>query len=375
MILTDDQRQLADMTRSFLAEEGTIKKQLRHWRDTGCKDGFGHGLWKQMAELGLTGITVPEEEGGLGLGVTEVALVMEEVGRNLTPSPFLTTSVVAVEALKGTEQGKRWFPGIVSGDTVAAFAVDETKHHRPRQVAMKAVRSGNGFSLTGTKQFVVHGASADVIIVAARTGGSAGESEGLTLFAVPRDTKGMTIENVTLTDASKAARVTFEGAEVDADAVVGEVDGGWEPLRRAMRAGRTGAAAELVGVASGASAMTVDYLKQRKQFGKLIGEFQVLQHRAAHLFGEIEIARAVTLKAAELLDKGDEKSGIMSHVAKAKAGRVSALAVQESVQMHGGIGMTDEHDIGLYMKREKVLDALFGDANYHARMVQVMGRL
>ena len=372
MILTDDQRQLADMTRSFLSEEGTIKKQLRHWRDTGCKDGFGHGLWKQMAELGLTGLAVPEEEGGLGLGATEAALVMEEVGRNLTPSPFLTTALVAVEALKGTEQGKRWFPGIVAGETVAAIAVDEGPHHRPRKIALQATRSGNGFALTGAKQFVVHGASADVILVAARTGGSPGEPEGLTLFAVPRDAAGMSVENVTLTDASKAARVTFEGTQVDADAVVGEVDGGWEPLRRAMRAGRTGAAAEMVGVAAGASAMTVDYLKARRQFGKLIGEFQVLQHRAAHLFGEIEIARAATLKAAELLDRGEEKAGIMSHVAKAKAGRVSALAVQEGVQMHGGIGMTDEHDIGLYMKREKVLDTLFGDANYHARMVQML---
>ena len=156
--------------------------------------------------------------------------------------------------------------------------------------------------------------------------------------------------------------------------MIGEVDGGWEPLRRAMRLGRTGAAAEMVGVAAGASAMTVDYLKQRKQFGKLIGEFQVLQHRAAHLYGEIEIARAITWKAAELLDRQDERAGIMTHAAKSKAGRVAALAVQEAVQMHGGIGMTDEHDIGLYMKREKVLDALFGDANYHARMVQVMGR-
>lgn len=371
-LLTDDQRQLADMTRSFLAEEGTIRKQLRHWRDTGCKDGFGHGLWKQMAELGLTGLAVPEEEGGLGLGATEGCLVMEEVGRNLTPSPFLTTSIVAVEAMKGTEQGKRWFPGIVAGDTVAAIAVDEGRHHRPREIALKATRSGNGFSLSGSKQFVVHGASADVILVAARTAGSPGEPEGLTLFAVPRDASGMSIENVTLADSSKAARLTFEATEVDADAVVGEVDNGWEPLRRAMRAGRTGAAAEMVGVAAGASAMTVDYLKARKQFGKLIGEFQVLQHRAAHLFGEIEIARAVTLKAAELLDRGDERAGLMSHVAKAKAGRVSALAVQESVQMHGGIGMTDEHDIGLYMKREKVLDALFGDANYHARMVQML---
>jgi alkylation response protein AidB-like acyl-CoA dehydrogenase len=182
----------------------------------------------------------------------------------------------------------------------------------------------------------------------------------------------MTVENVTLADSSKAARVTFEGTEVDADAVIGEVDGGWEPLRRALRVGRTGAAAELVGVAAGASAMTLDYLKQRKQFGRLIGEYQVLQHRAAHLYGEIEIARATCLKAAELLDRQDDKAAIMSHVAKAKAGRVSALAVQEGVQMHGGIGMTDEHDIGFYMKREKVLDALFGDVNFHARMVRML---
>jgi alkylation response protein AidB-like acyl-CoA dehydrogenase len=373
MILTDDQRQIADMAKSFLAEEGTIAKQLRHWRDSGCKDGFGHDLWKQMAELGLTGLTVPEEEGGLGLGAAEAVLVLEEVGRNLTPSPFLTTSLVAVEAMKGTGQGQRWFPGIVAGETVAAMAVDEGPHHRPREIALKAERSGNGFSLTGAKQFVVHGASADVMVVAARTRGAAGETQGLTLFAVPREAAGMTVENVTLADASKAARVTFERTEVDADAVIGEVDGGWEPLRRAMRMGRTGAAAELVGVAAGASAMTLEYLKQRKQFGRLIGEYQVLQHRAAHLYGEIEIARAATLKAAELLDRKDDNAGLMSHVAKAKAGRVSALAVQEGVQMHGGIGMTDEHDIGFFMKREKVLDALFGDVNYHARMVRMLG--
>jgi alkylation response protein AidB-like acyl-CoA dehydrogenase len=373
-ILTDDQRQIADMARSFLAEEGTIRKQLRHWRDSGCKDGFGHALWRQMGELGLAGLMVPEEEGGLGLGATEAALVLEEVGRNLTPSPFLTTSVVAVEALKGTEQGRRWFPGIVAGETVAALAVDEGPHHRPRSIALEAKRKGNGFVLEGSKQFVVHGASADLVLVAARTAGSAGETQGITLFAVPREATGLEVENVTLADSSKAARLSFRCVEVDADAVVGEVDGGWEPLRRAMRAGRTGAAAELVGVAAGATAMTVDYLKQRRQFGRLIGEFQVLQHRAAHLYGEIEIARAATWKAAELLDRGDERAGLMSHVAKAKAGRASALAVQEGVQMHGGIGMTDEHDIGLFMKREKVLDALFGDISYHARMLQMLAK-
>jgi alkylation response protein AidB-like acyl-CoA dehydrogenase len=368
-LLTDDQKQLQDMARTFLAEEGTIKQQLRHWRDTGCKDGFGHGLWKQFAELGLTGLAIPEDQGGLGLGATEAALVLEEIGRNLTPSPFLTTAVAAVRALEGTAQGERWFPGILAGDTVAALAIDEGKHHAPEQVALEAKRQGNGFVLNGAKQFVVHGASADLILVAARTGGSPGEREGLTLFAVERGADGLEVENVTLTDSSKAARLTFDEVAVDADAVVGEVDGGWTPLSRALAAGRAGSAAELVGVAAGASDMTVDYLKARRQFGRLIGEFQALQHRAAHLHSEIEIARAAAWKVAELLDRDAPQAELMVHVAKAKAARSASLAVQEGVQMHGGIGMTDEHDIGLYMKREAVLGALWGDWRYHARQV------
>ena len=366
MTLTDDQRMLQDSVAPFMAEEGAIKAQLRHWRDIGCKDGFGHGLWKQFAELGLTGILVPGAQGGAGLGMVEAGVVLEEVGRNLTPSPFLTTSVTAVRALEGSAQAERWFPGIVAGDTVAALAIDEGKHHDPSRVAMEAKRSGNGFTLNGTKQFVVHGASADVILVAARTAGSPGEREGLTLFAVERGAAGLSVDNVALVDSSKAARLTFDEVSVDADAVVGEVDHGWAPLARALNAGRAGATAELVGVASGAATMTIDYLRQRKQFGKLIGEYQALQHRAAHLYGEIEIARAATLKAAQLLDAGDARAELMVSVAKAKAARVAALSVQEGVQMHGGIGMTDEHDIGLFMKREAVLGTLFGSATWHA---------
>ena len=366
MTLTDDQRMLQDSVAPFMAEEGAVRAQLRHWRDIGCKDGFGHGLWKQFAELGLTGILIPEAQGGAGLGMVEAGVVLEEVGRNLTPSPFLTTAVGAVRALEGSAQAERWFPGIVTGDTVAALAVDEGKHHDPSRIVMEARRSGNGFTLRGTKQFVVHGASADLILVAARTAGAAGEREGLTLFAVEREAAGLSVDNVALVDSSKAARLTFDEVSVDADAVVGEVDGGWAPLSRALNAGRAGAAAELVGVAAGASAMTLDYLRQRKQFGKLIGEYQALQHRAAHLYGEIEIARAAALKAAQLLDAGDARAELMVSVAKAKAARVAALAVQEGVQMHGGIGMTDEHDIGLYMKREAVLGTLFGSATFHA---------
>ena len=369
MTLNEDQRLLQDSVRPFMADECAIKKQLRHWRDINCADGFGHALWKQFAELGLTGIMIPENQGGAGLGSVEAGILLEEIGRNLTPSPFLTTAVAAVRALQGSALAERWFPGILAGETVAALAIEEGKHHDPANIALDARRQGNGFVLDGAKQFVVQGGSADFILVAARTGGSPNETAGLTLFAVERGAAGLEVENTQLADSSWAARLKFDKVALDADAVVGEVDNGWEPLSRALNAGRAGAAAELVGVAAGASELTFEYLKQRKQFGKLIGEFQALQHRAAHLYGEIEIARAASLKAAQLLDAGDDKAEMFVSVAKAKAGRVSALAVQEGVQMHGGIGMTDEHDIGLFMKREVVLSELFGSPRFHAARV------
>ena len=368
-LLTDDQKMLQETATTFLAEEGSIAKQLRHWRDIQCKDGFGHGLWKQFAELGLTGICIPESHGGLGLGATEAALVLEEIGRNLTPSPFLTTAVAAARAIEGTAHADRWFPGILAGDSVLALAVDEGPRHAPEHTALEAKRQGNGFVLNGAKQFVVQGGSADMMVTAARTGGSPGERDGITLFAVAKDAAGLSIDSQALVDSSKAARLTFENVQLDADAVIGEIDGGWAPLSRALAAGSAGAAAELVGVASGASAMTLDYLRQRKQFGRLIGEFQALQHRAAHLYSEIEIARAAAFKAAESLDAEDENAELHVAVAKAKAADVANLAVREGVQMHGGIGMTDEHDIGLYLKREAVLGELFGDVYYHRNRV------
>jgi alkylation response protein AidB-like acyl-CoA dehydrogenase len=371
-LLTDDQKMLQETAAAFMADEGAIAKQLRHWREIGCKDGFGHGLWKQFAELGLTGICIPDAQGGLGLGAIESALVLEEIGKNLTPSPFLATAVVGARAIEGTAHAEQWFPGILSGETVLALASDESSRHAPEQTALEAKRQGNGFVLSGAKQFVVQGASADMVITVARTGGSPGETDGLTLFAVPKDAAGLDTENVALVDSSKAARLSFDNVELDADAVIGEVDGGWQPLQRALAAGRAGAAAELVGVAAGSATMTLDYLRQRKQFGRLIGEFQSLQHRAAHLYSEIEIARAAALKAAKLIDDGDDQAELLVSVAKAKAADVANLAVREGVQMHGGIGMTDEHDIGLFMKRVAVLGELFGDAYFHRNRVAAL---
>jgi alkylation response protein AidB-like acyl-CoA dehydrogenase len=360
LYLTDDQTMLRDTARPFMASEGAIATQLRHWRAINCKDGFGHGLWRKFAEMGFTGILIDEADGGLGLGHVEAGIVLEEIGRNLTPSPFLMSAVAFVAAVKGTPHGRRWFPGLLAGETVAALAVDEGPKHRPDDIAMRAERSGNGFVLSGTKQFVVQGASADVILVAAQT------DDGPTVFAVEKGKAGLAVEGVRMVDSSIGARLTFEDVTVDADAVVGEVGGGAAVLERALAAGRTGAAAELVGLGGAAMDMTIDYLKQRKQFGRAIGSFQALQFRAAHLYSELEIARAAVLKAQQLLDEGSDEAPGMIAAAKAKAGRAAALAVQEGVQMHGGIGMTDEHDIGLYMKRQRLLDELFGDPNYHA---------
>jgi alkylation response protein AidB-like acyl-CoA dehydrogenase len=368
LYLTEDQTMLRDTAKPFIADSAPVK-HLRALRDSNDATGFSRDLWKQFAEMGFTGIMVPEAHGGMGMGHVEAGIVLEEIGRNLTPSPFLTTAVAAVEALKASGRlSEEWLPKIASGDAIVALAIDEGAKHHPRHGDMRAERSGNGFKLSGTKSFVLNGHVADMMIVAARTAGASGDSDGLTLFAVPKDA-GHTADPRRLVDSSLASHVTFDGVEVDADAVIGDVDGGWSVLTKLLDAGRVGAAAEMIGVGSAAMDMTVDYLKQRKQFGKLIGEFQALQHRAAHLYGEMEVARATVLKAQQLLDAGDPRAEIAVAVAKAKTGKAVRLSVQEGIQMHGGIGMTDEYDIGLFMKRDRALEEFFGDARYHAERV------
>ncbi|NQX94685.1 MAG: acyl-CoA dehydrogenase family protein [Erythrobacter sp.] len=370
----EDQAMLAESASGFMADEGNIAKQLRHWRDRDCPDGFGHALWKQMAEMGFTGMLLDEEDGGLGMGHVEAGIVLEEIGRNLTPSPFLTSSVLAATALKhgSADMKGRYLPGLVEGESVYAVAIDETAKHKPSRITTKAEKSGNGFKLSGSKSFVIQGPSSDMIVVAARTSGSDEDDDGITLFAVPKDAAGMSQDPVRLVDSSMASHITFDGVELDGDAVIGEVDGGREVLNAMLTAGRLGAAAEGVGVARGAMDMTIDYLKQRKQFGKLIGEFQGLQHRASHLYSEVEIARAVVIKAQQLADAGAESADLMTSVAKAKVAKAASLAVREGVQMHGGIGMTDEYDIGLYMKRDRALSEFLGDAYFHANRVADM---
>lgn len=373
MYLNEDQEMLKDSASNFMKDKAPVS-HMRHLRDVECPDGFKHALWKEFAEMGFTGLMIPEEEDGLGLGHVEAGVILEEIGRNLTPSPFLYTSIAGVTALKSAGEALRGqiFPKILSGDAILAMALDEGSKHAPFHIATKAERSGNGFTLSGKKTAVIHGASADTLIVAGRTAGGVDEQDGITLFAVDAKAAGVSAGAVRLLDSSVAAHIDLDNVEVNADAVIGEVDQGADILKAIYNAGRTGAAAEMLGVGNGAMDMTIGYLKERKQFGATIGSFQALQHRAAHLYAEMEIARAAVLKAQQLLDEGDAKAPFAVHVAKAKTGSATNLAVREGVQLHGGIGMTDEYDIGFYMKRDRALNEFMGDSNFHANALAEM---
>ncbi|HVV40626.1 MAG TPA: acyl-CoA dehydrogenase family protein [Nitrobacter sp.] len=368
LLLTEEQSMLRDSARGLISDKAPVA-HLRKLRDSKDPTGFSPDLWATFAEMGFCGLLVPEQFGGSGLGCVEAGIVMEEIGRTLMPSPFLATAVVAASALSrgGSDaQKSEHLPKIAAGKLLAALAVDEGAKHRPAHTAMQAARSGNGFKLSGAKALVVDGHAAGLLIVAARTAGSPGGRDGLTLFLVDPKARGLAIERTIMVDAHNAARITFDNVEVDADQVLGEVDGGVALLENVLDIGRGAVASEMVGLSEEVFGRTVAYLKDRKQFGKAIGEFQALQHRAAQLYIDIEITRAAVLKALQALDADVDKATSAVAVAKARAGTTATRAVQEGVQMHGGMGMTDQFDIGLFMKRARVCEELFGDANFHA---------
>jgi alkylation response protein AidB-like acyl-CoA dehydrogenase len=368
LVLTEEQSMLRDSARGLIGGKAPVS-HLRQLRDSRDATGFSRELWKGFAEMGFAGLLVPEEFGGSALGCVEAGVIMEEIGRTLMPSPFLSTAVLAASALSraGSKAQKSEHLGrIAAGELVAALAVDEGPKHRPLRTAMQAIRAGNGFRLSGTKAMVVDGHVADLLIVAARTSGAPGDAAGLTLFLVDPKAKGIEIERTVMVDAHNAARITFDEVDVTADGVLGEVDQGGRLLDGVLNVGRGAVASEMLGAAEEAFGRTVGYLKERKQFGRYIGEFQALQHRAAHLYCEIELTRAAVLKALQWLDQDFDAAGPAVAVAKAKAGTTGTLAVQEAVQMHGGMGMTDQFDIGFFMKRMRVCQELFGDSNFHA---------
>ena len=366
LVLNEDEVMLRDTAEGFFANKAPVTA-LRGLRDARDETGFDRALWAEMANMGFAGIITPEEFGGVDMGYVAAGLVAEQMGKNLSASPFLSTAILAATALKhgGTQSQKtKWLTQIASGDAVIAVALDEGVKHNPAGTQTTASRSGNGFHIKGSKAAIIDGHVADAMIVVARTSGEEGDSDGLSLFMVDPKAKGVELERTIMVDSRNAARADFD-IEVNADALIGELDKGMDVLGHVLNAGRAVLSAELLGAGSQAFTSTVDYIKERKQFGKIIGEFQGLQHRAAHMYTEVEIARSAVLAALSALDNNDPKAELYCAMTKAKLGQVAKLTALEGVQMHGGVGMTDEYDIGLYLKRIRVAQELFGDSNYH----------
>ena len=366
-VLTEEQSMLRDAAKTWTQEKSPVTA-FRKVRDSGRPEAFDPASFAEMAEMGWTGVIIPEEYGGSDFGYLSLGLILEETGRTLTASPLLSSALAAASAiiLGGTAaQKEAWLPKIASGELIGTLAIDEGPHHHPEKVALAAAKSGAGYTLTGTKTFVLEGMTAGLFVVSARTSGKAGDKAGITLFLVPADAKGVSRKALKLADSRGAAVVTFDGVEVGADAVLGAADKGFDLLEQTLDRARAGLAAEMLGAALQAFEVTLDYLKTRVQFGQLIGSFQALQHRAAKMFTDLELSRSCVEAALAAIDEGSKDVPELVSLAKAKMGDTLHLVSNEMVQMHGGIGMTDAHDAGLYLKRARAAEATYGGQSYH----------
>jgi alkylation response protein AidB-like acyl-CoA dehydrogenase len=372
-VLSEEQSLLRDAAKSWVSEKSPVTA-FRKLRDGGNADGFNRAAWREMAEMGWAGIIIPEEFGGSGLGYLTLGLVLEETGRTLTASPLISTALTATTALllAGSDaQKKEWLPKIAEGKAIATLAVDEGAHHAPEKIALKATKSASGYVLNGKKSFVLDGGVADLLIVAARTGGKVGDKSGVTSFLIAGNAKGLAREKLKSVDSRGVANLTFDNVE---GAMLGSVDNGFDVLDATLDRARAGLAAEMLGSATQAFETTLDYLKTRVQFGQVIGTFQALQHRAAKMFTDLELTRSCVEAALSAIDRNANDIPALCSLAKAKASDLAHLVSNEMVQMHGGIGMTDAHDSGLYLKRARAAEASFGGSSYHRdRYARLMG--
>jgi alkylation response protein AidB-like acyl-CoA dehydrogenase len=365
-VSTEEQESIRQSARGLVRERAPVA-HLRALRDARDPLGYSRDLWRAMAELGLAGMLVPERWGGAGLGYAELGIVAEELGRNLVPTPMLATVLGGGAVLLGGSDTMRdhVLRAQCTGERVVALALDEGTRFAHYSVTTRAEQDGRSFIARGDKSFVVDGHLADAFVVAARTSGSAGDRDGLTLLYVPADTPGVTTECLDLVDSRNVARVHLDGARLDESAVIGTVGGGADVLDRVIDGGTAILAAEMLGGMHAAFERTLEYLKTRRQFGVFIGSFQALKHRAAWMFCEIELTRSLVLEALAALDAGRQDAGALISAAKARASDTYILVTNEAVQMHGGVGVTDELDIGFYMKRARVAEHVLGAAPYH----------
>ena len=367
LVLTEDQELLAQTARDFVRTNSPVSR-LRALRD-GQEMGFSPDIWQEMAQLGWAGILIPEEYGGAGMGLADLAVVLEAAGRNLAPEPFLSTVLLGGQLLAragSPEQKQAWLPGIATGEKILALAYQEARsRYDLNRVSTRATAEGDAWRLLGEKMQVLDGQNADALIVSARTSGEDNDQDGITLFLIAPDTPGVALIPQTRVDGRAAALVTLDGVKVGAESIVGTVGHGFQTLSSIVDLATVGLCAEMLGGMSQIFEDTLDYLKTREQFGVVIGSFQALKHRAANVFMEIELCRSAVMAAANAADAGESDLALLVSLAKARCSDAFVLATNEGVQMHGGIGMTDEHDAGLYMKRARAAEMTFGDAAWH----------
>ncbi len=365
--LSEEQTLLKEQAKAWARDEAPVAK-FREMRDSGNERGFDKGTWAAIGEMGWAGIVIPEAYGGVDLGFLTMGVVLEELGRQLTASPLLASGLVGASALVlgGDEAQKQaWLPRIAEGSAVVTLAVDEGPRHAPLRTGLAAEKTAGGFRLRGRKGHVLEGVAADAFVVAARTGGAPGDASGISLFLVEGDARGLGRQRLATADSRGYANLRFEGVELPRAALLGVEDEGGRLLDAILDRGRAGLGAEMLGVAAQSFDMTLDYLKNRVQFGSVIGGFQALGHRAAGLFTEMEMARSCVEAALQALDAGSEDAAPLCSLSKAKAGDFLHHMSNELIQMHGGIGMTDEFDAGLYLKRARALEATFGNQAFH----------
>ena len=364
LLLTEEQESIRRTARDLVKSRAPIAvfRKLRDERDA---LGYSRDAWREMASLGLCGLAIAEEDGGTGLGLAELGLVFDECGRTLAPTPLLSTSVLAASALSlsgDASQRAEHLPAIAAGERIIALAHDEGRFHDRYRVSTSLKSTSTGLTLDGEKSFVLDGHVADAFVVTARVSGNPGDRDGLALVLVPAKSKGVTVSRRLTVDHRNVASVRFEGVTLTGAAVLGESGRAADVLDRVLDRGTIALSAEMLGGARESFERTVQYLKDRKQFGVPIGSFQALKHRAAHLFCELELLTSVVLHALRSDDAADRAQ--IACVAKARATDTFLLAANEGVQMHGGIGVTDDHDIGLFLKRARVCEMTFGGAAY-----------
>ncbi len=366
LVLNEEQIFLKDSAKKF-ASEKTPTTHFRKVRDSEVENCYDDKIWQEMVSLGWTGILVPEEFGGSNFGVAGISSILEELGKTLTPSPLFSTAVVGVSLIKyaSDEVKKDILSKVVQEGLRLCFAIEESNHHDPLKITCEAIKDEKNFIISGEKSFVIDGGFADKVIIACRTSGEEGSKDGLSLFVLDSDTKGLTVTPTKIVDSRNAANMKFDNVKVSSDMLIGKEDNAYEIIESVLDISRAAISAEMLGSALQAYEITLDYLKEREQFGSKIGSFQALQHRAAIMFSELELCKSCVIESITSFDEGGNDSERLASLSKAKVGEVFHLISNESVQMHGGIGVTDEYDIGLYLKRARVAEQIFGDSNFH----------